>query len=90
MWPAKPKELPTPGLVVCVSELYSQLEGRGLESHPVLYGNGVKTMHPILVHSINQKKENIGSQMWHTKKKNFNWGLVGQIKSFCPRDVCVG
>jgi len=50
------------------------LEGCGFESHPILDGNGVKAMpprlilHPILVHLIIGKKENIGSQMGHTKK----------------------
>jgi len=43
-------------------------------SHPILDGNGVKTMpgrlkYPILVHSIIEKKENTGSQMGHTKKE---------------------
>jgi len=28
-------------------------------------------LHPILVHSISEKKENTGSQMGHTKKNNF-------------------
>jgi hypothetical protein len=28
-------------------------------------------LHPILVHSIIENKENIGSQMGHTKKKQF-------------------
>jgi len=43
----------------------------------ILDGNGVKAMpqdlflHPILVHSIVEKKENIGSKMGHTKK-SFN------------------
>jgi hypothetical protein len=40
----------------------------------MLDGSGVKAMPgsipaPILVHSILEKKENIGSQMGHTKKK---------------------
>jgi hypothetical protein len=46
-------------------------------SHPMLDGSGVKAMpchdrflHPILVHSIIWKKENTGSQMGHTKRKN--------------------
>jgi len=28
-------------------------------------------LHPILVHSISENKENTGSQMGHTKKNNF-------------------
>ena len=62
---------------IVISKLDSRSEGRGFESHPILDGNGVKAMpgsipvHPILVHSIHEKKENIGSQMGHTKKKHF-------------------
>jgi len=57
-----------------VSTLNSQLEGRGFKTQPILDGNGVKAMpglklHPILVHSIIEKKENTGSQMGYTKKK---------------------
>jgi len=48
-----------PGLVD--SKLDSRSKGRGFESHPILDGNGVKTMPgrlkcPILVHSIIEKK----------------------------------
>jgi len=56
-----------------VSELNSQLECRGFESHQILDGNGVKAMskdrflHPTLVHSIIEKKENSGSQLGQTK-----------------------
>jgi len=51
------------------------LEGRWIDPHPMLDGSGVKAMPgsipaPILVHSILEKKENIGSQMGHTKKNN--------------------
>jgi hypothetical protein len=46
-----------------VSKLNSRLEVREFESHPMLDGNGVKTMdqflHPILVHSIIEKKKQI-------------------------------
>jgi len=53
-----------PGLVD--SKLDSQSKGRGFKSHPILDGNGVKTMpgrlkYPILVHSMIEKKENTGS-----------------------------
>jgi len=73
--------------VVSVSELYSQLEGRGLESHALLYGNGVKAMHPILVHSINQKKYRQPNGA-HQKNIFFNWGLAGQIKSLPTGCMC--
>ncbi len=55
------------GLVI--AKLDSRLEGRGFKAHPILGGNGVRNrfLHPILVHLI-EKKENIGSQMGHTKK----------------------
>jgi len=51
----------------------SKLDSRSwvrILSHPILDGNGVKTMpdrlnYPILVHSIIEKKENTGSQMGH-------------------------
>ncbi len=38
--------------------LGSQLEGRGINPRPMLYGSGVKAM----------SGSNIGSQMGHTKK----------------------
>ncbi len=62
-----------PGLVD--SKLDSRPKGRGFESHPILDGNGVKTMpgrlkYPILVHLMIEKKENTGSRMGHTKKQN--------------------
>jgi len=50
------------------------LEGRGIDPCPMLDGSGVKAMPgsipapKILVHSILEKKENIGSRMVHTKK----------------------
>jgi len=44
------------------------LEGRGIDPRPMLDGSGVKAMHPILFHSMLEEKENIGSQMGHTKK----------------------
>jgi len=45
-----------------------------ISSHPTLDRNGVKAMagrlkHPILVHSIIEKKENTGWQIGHTKKR---------------------
>jgi len=50
------------------------LKGCGFESHPMLDGNGVKAM-PGSIPAPNpgslfnrKKKENIGSQMGHTKK----------------------
>ncbi len=63
-----------PGLVD--SKLDSQLKGHGFESHPILDGNGVKTMpgwlkYPILVHWMIKKKENKSGQMGHTKNKIF-------------------
>jgi len=33
-------------------------------------------LHPILVHSLLEKKENIGSQMGHTKKKDLRKDLL--------------
>jgi len=48
MWPAKPRELPNPGLCeksgLVVSKLDSRLEGHGFESYPILDGNSVKAM----------------------------------------------
>jgi len=56
-----------------VSKLDSQLGGRGFETHPILDGNGVKAIpgsipEPYRVHTKIKKKENVGSQMRHTKK----------------------
>jgi hypothetical protein len=57
-----------------VSRLFSRLEGRGFESHHILDENGVKAIPgSILVPSpgsfnLFENKENIGSQMGHTKK----------------------
>jgi len=58
------------------SKLDSRSKGCGFKSHPILDGNGVKTMpgqlkYPIMVHSMIEKKENTGSQMGHTKNKMF-------------------
>jgi hypothetical protein len=58
------------------SKLDSRSKGRWFKSHPILDGNGVKTMpvrlkYPILVRSMIENKENIGSQMGHTKNKIF-------------------
>jgi len=58
------------GLVV--SKPDSQLEGRGLKSHPILVEMVSKPcqdlfLHPILVHYI-EKKENTGNQIGHSKK----------------------
>jgi hypothetical protein len=55
-----------------VSKLDSRLVGRRFEFHPLLDGVSKpcqdQFLHPILVHSIIEKKENIGGQMGHTKK----------------------
>jgi len=57
-----------------VSALHSWLEGRGFKFCPILHWNGVKAIPglipaPNLAHIIIEKKENIGSEMGHTKKK---------------------
>jgi len=58
------------GLVV--SLLDSWLEGRGFKFCPILDGNGVKAMQRSIPApnsgSFNNRKENIGNQMGHTKK----------------------
>ncbi len=56
-------------------KLDSRSKGRGFKSHPILDGNGVKTMpgrlkYPILVHSLIEKKENTGGQMGLNQKQN--------------------
>jgi len=70
--------------VVC--KLDSQLGGRGFETHPILDGNGVKAIPgsipaPYRVHTIIKKRENVGSQMGHTKKY-FLKDCVLQSKTF--------
>ena len=70
------------------SEFDSRSKDRGFDSHPILDGNGVKAMpglipvHPFLVYSTHEKKENIGSKMGNIIRGTFLYKCFFGVPTF--------